>query len=58
MMRFFNESTTELEQDGFIAWLCANLNTYLQELSKEFIDFLINPSGGNPFISDYIHIGE
>lgn len=57
MMRFFNESTTEPEQDGFIAWMCANFNnsidTPLQRLSKKFIDFLITPSGGTSFVSDY-----
>ncbi len=57
MMRFFNESTTEHEQDGFIAWLCTNVNndtnTHLQELSKKFIDFLITSHGESPFNSDY-----
>lgn len=57
IMTFFNESTTEHEQDGFIAWMCANFNnsldTPLQRLSKKFIDFLITPSGGTSFVADY-----
>lgn len=56
-MTFFNDSTTEHEQDGFISWLCDNFsnstNMYLQRLSKLFVDFLITPYDGYPFISNY-----
>lgn len=56
-MTFFNDSTTEHEQDGFISWLCGNFsnssNMYLQRLSKMFVDFLITPYDEYPFVSNY-----